>query len=240
MDGKFVAYYRVSRKSQGESGLGLEAQQRDVSRYLNGGDWAVLGAFVEVESAQHDHNRPKLVEAINLCKLSGSTLVIANLSRLSRDLEFIARLTKSEVDFVCCDMPSANRTTIHLFAVIAQDERERISQRTKAGLASIKARIANGEEHISKRGKLVTSLGGYRGVNPNPQAGADAMRAKAATYNGMVAPMVTIMRENGATLDKIAETLNAKGVRTIRGNLWSAMAVKRVLDRLAHTTPQAA
>lgn len=135
----FVAYYRVSTQSQGRSGLGLEAQKAAVQAFLNGGSWKLLGAFTEIESGA-DNARPELAKALNACRLKGATLVIAKLDRLSRDAHFLLGLEKAGVDFVAADMPSANRLTVGIMAMVADEERRMIAARTKAALAAAKAR----------------------------------------------------------------------------------------------------
>src|SRR3954452_7952675 len=138
--GSFVAYYRVSTARQGRSGLGLEAQQKAVRDYLNGGSWSLLAELVEVESGKRDANRPKLQHALPLCRLHDAMLVIAKLDRLSRDAHFLLGLQKAGVRFVAADMPEANEMVVGLMAVIAQAERQMISRRTKEALAAAKAR----------------------------------------------------------------------------------------------------
>ena len=233
MDGRFVSYLRVSTARQGASGLGLEAQRKAVADYLNGGSWELLAEFQEVESGKHD-DRPQLAAALERCRLTGAKLVIAKLDRLSRDLEFLARLTKGDVEFVACDMPGANRFTIHVMASLAQQEREMISARTKAGLAEIKAKLARGEEHVSAAsGKPVEALGGFRGYVPSRGAGAPAKRAVADAFANRVAPMLVELKAQGASLATMAAHLNGQHIQTARGSTWTPTAVKRVLDRLA-------
>lgn len=234
MQGNFVGYYRVSRKTQGESGLGLDAQKRAVASYLNGGSWSLLAEFVEIESGKRDDNRPKLQEALTLCKRTGATLVIAKLDRLSRNSAFLNNLMESGADFVCCDMPSATPLTIRILAAVAQDERERIALRTKEGLASIKAKLASGQEHVSKRsGKPVTALGGFRGVMPSTEQGRAARTTKALAFAQDVGDYITKRRSEDASLRAIAADLNALKWKSPRGSSWTPMTVKRVLDRLA-------
>src|SRR5215204_1618487 len=136
---KFVAYYRVSTARQGRSGLGLDAQRRAVTNFLNGGSWQLQAEFVEVESGKND-DRPQLEQALATCELSGATLVVAKLDRLSRNLAFLAKLQESGARFVAADMPEANELTIHIMAAVAQAERKAISTRTKEALAAAKAR----------------------------------------------------------------------------------------------------
>ena len=137
--GNFVAYYRVSTDKQGRSGLGLEAQQDTVRRYLNGGTWSLVGEFTEVESGRKSR-RPQLEAAIALAKKHKATLVVAKLDRLYRNLYFTAKLMHERVDFVACDNPHANKLTIHMLAAFAENEADMISERTKLALKAMKKR----------------------------------------------------------------------------------------------------
>src|SRR5829696_7869704 len=137
--GRFVSYLRVSTDRQGRSGLGLEAQRKAVEDFLNGGRWELIAEFVEIESGKVDE-RPKLADALTLCRLHNATLVIAKLDRLSRDAHFLLGLQKAGVRFVAADMPEANATVVVIMAVVAQAERKMVSQRIKAALAAAKAR----------------------------------------------------------------------------------------------------
>jgi DNA invertase Pin-like site-specific DNA recombinase len=140
--GKFVAYYRVSTAKQGRSGLGLEAQQEAVRSYLNGGAWQLVAEVVEVESGKRN-DRPKLAEALRLCRLHEATLIIAKLDRLARNVAFISNLMESGVEFTAVDFPQANRLTVHILAAVAEHEAAIISTRTKAALVAAKARGRN-------------------------------------------------------------------------------------------------
>lgn len=217
-DGKFIAYFRVSTAKQGRSGLGLEAQRSAVMSYLNGGSWTLLNEFTEVESGKRDDNRPELNKALDLCRLTGATLVIAKLDRLSRDAHFLLGLDKSGIEFVACDNPAANKMTVGILAVIAQAEREMISARTKAALAASKARG--------------TSLGGWRGGPVVDSAkGTQAVTKAADAFAARVAPMIRDMKAQGMSLRTIAAELTSKGIKTARGGKWSAVAVSNILNR---------
>jgi DNA invertase Pin-like site-specific DNA recombinase len=137
--GKFIAYFRVSTDRQGKSGLGLAAQREAVMSYLDGGRWALVDEFTEVESGKRN-DRPELEKALLACKKLKAKLVIAKLDRLSRNLAFIATLMDSGVEFVAVDNPHANKLTVHILAAVAQHEREIISARTSAALQAAKAR----------------------------------------------------------------------------------------------------
>jgi DNA invertase Pin-like site-specific DNA recombinase len=141
-NGKFVAYYRVSTKRQGNSGLGLEAQQADVSRYLNGGNRELIAEYTEIESGTRKGNgkRPMLTAALAECKVNKATLLIAKLDRLYRNVAAQSALMEAGVDFIAIDNANATKLTLHILAAIAEDEAEKISQRTKAALAARRAK----------------------------------------------------------------------------------------------------
>lgn len=214
----YITYFRVSTDRQGKSGLGLDAQQEAVRRFLRPDD-RVISSFTEVESGRKS-DRPQLGEALDACRRTGATLAIAKLDRLSRSVSFIATLMDSGVPLVAVDNPSANRLTLHILAAVAEAEAEAISARTKAALAAAK-----------ERG---TTLGGYRGVLPTAEQRArgranrtDAARRRAAPAIQAVADA----RASGATsLNEIAAHLNTQGVRTPRGGCWTATQVMRVIQ----------
>lgn len=220
--GKFVAYYRVSTDKQGKSGLGLEAQQEAVRSYLNDSDWSLLAEVVEIESGKRN-DRPKLKEALRLCRLHGATLIIAKLDRLARNVAFISNLMEAGVEFTAVDFPQANRLTVHILAAVAEHEAAMISTRTKAALAAAKA-----------RGK---KLGGNRGNLPaiakqGSVLGVQAIKAKAASRAADVAEVIADLKASGAvSLRQIAAGLNARGIKTARGSEWSAVQVQRIIAR---------
>jgi len=221
MEGKWISYLRVSTGRQGRSGLGLEAQRAAVESFLNGGNWKLVKEFVEVESGKNDE-RPILAQALKACRLYGAKLVIAKLDRLSRDAHFLLGLEKAGTDFVAADMPNANRLTVGIMAMVAQEERRMISERTKAALAAAK-----------KRG---VKLGGYRaGAEMTAKirkAGNEANAQKAAQRAADIAPIIADLQAAGATsLQAIAGGLNDRSIPTARGGSWSATQVMRVLAR---------
>ena len=218
VEGRFVAYHRVSTAKQGRSGLGLDAQRAAVLAYLNGGAWTLTAEFTEVESGKRS-DRPELAKALAHCRLMGATLVIAKLDRLARNMAFTANLMDSGVNFVACDNPHATRFTIHILAAVAEHEAKAISARTKDALAAAKA-----------RGR---KLGGYRGA-PAPDAalGVAARRAKADAFAARVMPTIAGLQASGLSLHQMAADLSAKGIMTRQGGAWTATAVRRVLARV--------
>jgi predicted site-specific integrase-resolvase len=235
---KLVAYYRVSTEKQGRSGLGLEAQQEAVRAYLNGGNWNLVAEVVEVESGKRN-DRPRLAEALRLCRLHGAVLIIAKLDRLARNVAFISNLMESGVEFTAVDFPQANRLTVHILAAVAEHEREMISKRTKEALASKRAfyaRLTDQEKaELRLRGKA-TQLGGNRGkIHLAYQKGAQASQVvrsgRADRRAADVAPIVHELQAGGASLRKVAAALNDRSIPTARGSRWTATQVTRVLDR---------
>lgn len=222
--GRFVSYIRVSTAKQGASGLGMEAQREAITRYLNGGAWDLLAEFVEVESGRKD-DRPELAKALNHCQMTGATLVIAKLDRLSRDLHFISSLQKAGIEFVACDMPTANKFTVHIFAALAEHEREMISQRTKSALAALKARGAK----LGNPGNLTKAAAEKGAINAST-----ARTAKADDFAAKIGPMVKAYQAEGMSLNGIAAKLNADRILTARGKAgaWTPTAVKNLIARL--------
>jgi DNA invertase Pin-like site-specific DNA recombinase len=220
-DRKYIAYFRVSTAKQGRSGLGLEGQRAAVQQYLNGGDWNLLAEFTEVESGKRA-DRPELARAMEACRLTGATLVIAKLDRLSRSVAFLANLMEAKVDFVCCDNPHATKFTIHILAAVAEHEREAIAKRTKDALEAAK-----------RRGRV---LGGYRGgPKPDSRLGVVGKRSKADAFAARVVSTIVKMQWQDLSLRKIATELTARSILTPGGGTWTATAVKRILARSAAT-----
>lgn len=215
---RFVIYRRVSTEGQGRSGLGLTAQDRDIRLFLETfaeEPHEVIGEFVEVQSGKDDA-RPELAKALDLVRRTGAELLVAKLDRLSRRVSFIASLIEDpKVRLRVAAMPHADKFQLHVYAALAEQERDFISARTKAALAAAKA-----------KGK---KLGGLRASTGKlNEARRDGARDRAQRIAGIVEPM----RARGATLREIAAGLDAAGVPTAQGGRWTGMQVKRVLDRL--------
>jgi DNA invertase Pin-like site-specific DNA recombinase len=210
---KSVAYYRVSTTGQGDSGLGLEAQRMAVKAYLATNPTAELVAeFTEIESGKKK-NRPELTEAVTNCKRHKATLVIAKLDRLARNVHFVSGLMETNINFVACDNPHANRLMVHMLAAFAEHEREMISQRTKDGLAAAKAR---GTE-LGKNGKV---LGIQNRKTADNFAKSIAVKIRQIPNN---------LRQNVTSLTR---ELNARQIPTSKGRNWHRQSVYRLMKRL--------
>lgn len=235
---KAVAYYRVSREKQRASGLGLEAQKAAVEAFCAESGWKIIAPpFVEIESGKRN-DRPELAKALERCKVTGARLVIAKLDRLSRNAAFLMNLRDSGADFVAVDMPNANALTVGIMALVAQDEAERISQRTKDALAAAKARgtweKSDGTPY--KSGKRLGNPNGAAALRRygDPSAlGRETMKRRADEHALRLRPIVDQIRKAGnVSLPTIAAALNAEGVLTPRGAKWHPSSVSNLLCRL--------
>ena len=213
---KYVVYRRVSTKKQGDSGLGLEAQTRDISLFLEAyaGEHEVIGEYTDILSGKDGVTRPEFDKAVELVRKRKATLLVAKLDRISRDVETIAGIIK-RVDLKVAVMPHADRFQLHIYAALAEQEREFISIRTKQALAQAKekgVKLGGLRDKTNERNKVRIA-----------QADKEAEKLKS-----LLIPMV----HSGLTLRAIADALNESGQRTGRGSMYQATTVKRVIDRL--------
>ena len=213
---QFVKYYRVSTRRQGDSGLGLAAQERDIDLYLSTyaeTPWEVLGEFTDVQSG-NDSDRPELQKAMDLAEKTGAVLLVAKLDRLSRKVSFVsAIMERKKLNLTVATMPNADKFQLHIYAALAEQEREFISLRTKQALAPLKG-----------TGKL----GGNRGNIDKANAAA---RKVADDHAAKVIDTIAPLKEAGRTLQQIADTLNKSGVMTSRGGNWYPSPVRNILSR---------
>lgn len=221
---RIVSYLRVSTSKQGRSGLGLDAQRAAIEAYAKQRSAAVLETFVEIESGKLD-TRPELTKALHLAKVTGATLVIAKLDRLSRNAAFLLTLRDSGVKFVAADMPDANELTVGIMALVAQQEREAISRRTREALRAAK-----------KRGVRLGNPNGaaaLRRAHRGNGAAVAVIREKANCHAGNLKPVLDALAAEGVTsLGGIADALNERGMLTPRGGGWHKSSVRNLLQRL--------
>lgn len=208
----YVSYGRVSTDRQGRSGLGLEAQRTAVHQFVSQRGGSIIAEYIEVESGKRN-DRPQLAQALTECRRRHATLVIAKLDRLARNVALIANLMDSRVEFVCCDMPDANRLTLHIMAAMAEYERTAISERTKVALAAAKA-----------RGVVLGANGAKIAAQRIEEADAFARR---------MAPVIQGLRAEGfSTIRALTEEMNRRSVPSARGGKWHEMTVFRLLARI--------
>jgi DNA invertase Pin-like site-specific DNA recombinase len=213
---KYVAYYRVSTKRQGESQLGLKAQKESVRNYISPD--LIDAEFEEIETGTSKRYRPKLNEAIQLCKKHDATLVIAKLDRLARNVSFVSSLMDSGIKFKAVDNPHATNLTIHILSAVAQDEAVRISSRVKEGLAQSNKQLGNPQnltEEAKRKG--IESIKHKALHNPNNQ--------RAIAY-------VKEMDYNNLKLREIADKLNSNGFKTSTGKAFTTTHVIRLKQKI--------
>lgn len=213
----YIAYYRVSTQKQG---LGLDAQQTAVKNYLSSVGGVLIEEYSEKETGKNNR-RTELMRAIEECKQTGSTLVIAKLDRLSRNVSFLFALRDSGINFIALDVPTLNTLTLGITATIAQHERELTADRTKKALAELKRQ-------------------GVKLGRPNAEI-TDEMREKSAVAlseisrenlnNRRAFSVVGRLRAEGRSLREIADWLNGNGFQTAKGAKFTACAVGRLLEK---------
>lgn len=216
-DNQFVTSFRVSTARQGLSGLGLDAQRQTVTQYLTCGNRVSLAEFVEVETGKGANaldKRPQLRMALEICKKSGATLLIAKLDRLARNVYFISGLMESKVKFAACDLPEANQLTIHIMAAFAEHEARRISERTRDALAAAKAR------------GVVLGATGPANLKRYTQERQDA----AKVFNARLMPLLKGFAVQGLTRRAMVVQLNELSIKAPRGGAWSLGQVPRIVQ----------
>jgi DNA invertase Pin-like site-specific DNA recombinase len=222
--GGFISYLRASSTGPGQSGLCPGVQREAISAYLSSGA-QLLEEYVEIETGRGKHSRTRLQDALKACAVTGATLVIAQLDRLSSDAVFLRGLHEAGAKFAVVDMPEANESTVAIMALVAQRERVAVSRRTKAALAAARARGV----------KLGTPDNLTREAAARGRAcGMRARISKADEFARRRYPDIARLRGDGLSLCAVARQLNSEGVPTARGKrgAWTARAVKNVVERV--------
>jgi DNA invertase Pin-like site-specific DNA recombinase len=213
---KVVFYLRVSTVKQGADGNGIQHQMTVVNRYAEANGGKIVGQFIEVESGgKTDLERPQLAAALEKCKKENAVLVCSKIDRLSRNAEFLLRLMNSRVEFVCCDIPNCDRFTISLFAILAEKEKNMISERTKNALKMVKAR-------------------GIKLGNPNPELSVIKMNEGARKgridFKNKIIPIINEIKSTGIkTLQGLADCLNRRGIATRNGKQWYPTQIRNLM-----------
>ena len=216
----YVSYLRVSTQKQGYSGLGLEAQKEIIQNHLH--ETTPITEFIEVESGRKK-DRPKLKEALDLCRKTGATLIVAKLDRLARNVSFLSNLLESDVEIIFCDFPQANKMVLHILSAISQYEAELTASRTKSALAAKRARgfkLGNPEHLMDKHQQAIQN---------------SIMTCKTKADNNpnnkrAVAMLRTLVKEEHS-LKEMADILNREGFVTSKGVCFSKATVYKLIKR---------
>ena len=231
----FIAYYRVSTEEQGQSGLGLSAQQSSVRSFVNA-NGELVGEFIEVESGANN-SRKQLDAAIDMCVKLKATLVVKNLSRISRGgYRVMGKLQDLGVNFIESTSPFDNQLIKEFKFSMAKEELERISERTSSALQEIKAKVERGEVHVSKAGNVVKSLGTPSNLNDEARQKAHKARIEKALNNQnnkRAGAFIVALERAGVSFYAITQQLNNNGFKTSRGNAFSEVQTKRLFERYA-------
>ena len=220
---RYVLYFRVSTQKQGRSGLGLDAQKRDIDLYLENYSeqpYEILGTFKDIQSGA-DNDRPELKKAIELAKKTKSILLVQKICRLSRRVSFIASLIEDkELDFKVAQMPFADKFQLHIYSALNEQEKDFISSRTKSALRSWKERNPD-----KKLGAPVHHI----------KALAKARRAKALKEAKRIEGLIVPLKQQGKSLRVICDVLNNSGIKTSKGRSFYPSKVSRTLSILKVT-----
>ena len=212
----YVAYYRVSTQDQGKDGYGIQDQESVVKRYV--GNNELIASFKETESGSKS-DRPELLKALALCKKEKATLVIARLDRLARNLYFVAKLQNSKIDFVCCDIPDANKFTIQLLAAVAEQYLDTLRKNTKAALA------------IAKKNGV--QLGNPKNLKQASIKGNKVKQQQADQFANKINEIIKSIRAAGLnTFQDISVALNNRGIKTYNDGAWYPTTVKNIIERV--------
>lgn len=231
----YIGYYRVSKEEQGKSGLGLQAQKRAVTEYISD-NGVLMGEFQDIESGASEA-RKGMMQAIEACKLHGATLVVKEMSRISRGgYKFRQQLEDSKINFLECSSPHDPEVVKDIKFALAKDERSKVRQRTKDALAEIKHKLDRGEVHISKSGNRIESLGNPKNLTDIARERSIEVRTRRAKENPhnvrARAFIVELKKQNDSiSFNTIADKLNGSGFKTSQGNNFTAMQVSRLYRR---------
>ena len=217
---KYIAYYRVSRKEQSISGLGLSAQRTSVTAYAKAQDGIIIEEYTEVETGTNKRERIEIHNAITRAKQEGAVLIIAKLDRLARNVSFVSSLMDAGIEFVAVDMPTANNFTIHIFSALAEQEAKLISSRTKLALAELK--------------NSGVALGTPKNLDCAARAkGVQKIRENATNNdrNRQAQSVIMSCKDKGMSYRQIAEYLNQLNFKTRYGNEFIAPTVHQLYTR---------
>lgn len=216
---KYVVYYRVSTNKQGDSGLGLEAQQQQVREYLDKQPNAVLlESYCEIASGRKV-DRKTLSKAVAHAKKAKATLLVAKLDRVARNVKlFLDLLDQINIEFT--DMPSLgngssdSRLILTQLSAIAEWEAKKISERTKLALQAKKAR----GEPMGVMGK------------ENIKATIGKRKELADDFAREKAPMLLSLSK-AMSQRKLVDYLNRQGIKSPMGKEWRLNSLQNVLNR---------
>ncbi len=192
--------------------------------YVAANPGVIVAEFSEVMSGRKD-SRPELSNALSLCRVARAVLVIARLDRLSRNVEMVARLMESGLEFVAADFPEANRFTIHILAAVAEYESRLASERMTQVIAVRRERGA----------KIGSSAGGTpRRFPPGcHEASAFVRQGHSKARAQDLAPLIWKAIAEGNSYRIIADQFNESGIAPPRRAPWTKNSIWRIAGQTA-------
>ena len=228
-----IGYCRVSTREQGNSKIGLQVQQKAIREFAQVNGYELLEVFEEVASGglgiEHRH---ELRKALAQARKHKATVIVNKLDRLSRQVAFIAAMMQEGVPFVVAELgDDVDNFMLHIYAAVAEKERQVIRNRVSTALQVVKENIKRDGYHISKRGNKVTQLGNLATLDLSGSKGRDQVKQLADDFALRLKPTIERMRDKKMTLQAIAKELNDTGVPTARGGTWTATSVSNLIRR---------
>lgn len=220
-----VGYLRVSSENQGKSGFGLDAQRVQIEAFarsegylIGDNDW-----FRDVASGKTFTaiDRPDLVKAMKAAASRRCPMIVADISRLSRNTADIEKITRHpKLKIILADVgDGAGYAVIEAKARRAEAEGKEISRRTKEGLKKAKERgVQLGNPAVKEVQKLAVA----------------SNKARAEKRNRVLQQLLREFQGAGIiTASEVAEELNRRGVQTPRRTSWTETNVRRVQKQIS-------
>ena len=219
----FIGYVRTSTGTQN---LGLEEQIVKIEQFVTSNSSTLIEIIVEQESGKKN-DRKGLEKVIDSCIQNDYTLLVTKLDRLSREVEFLFTLKNKGIKIRCIELPELNTLTLGIFGAVAQWERELISKRTKDALNVLKSQnIPLGNpQNFTNEGRLK----GIQTIQRNKENN-DKWRLAITFCEHYILKYGTI------NLSKMSQLLNSDGYKTRNGSNFTPATVKRLIERLNHST----
>lgn len=217
---EIIGYIRVSTDEQGTAGNGLDAQRAAIEKFAADNGYTLLEIVQEVASGKLGlEDRPVLRGAIHRSLKQKAMLVVSKLDRLSRHAAFVLNLMDTKAQFCVAELgENVSPFMLHIYAVVAQQERELISKRTTDALTALKA-----------KGVV---LGNKKNLGEAQFKGRAALVQKADEFAEKMRPSITRMQLSGMTMRAIAEEFNMNGTKTYTGTgKWSAKSICNIIAR---------
>ena len=217
---ELIGYIRVSTDEQGKSGNGLEAQKASIEKFATDNNYKLIEIVTEVASGKLGLNdRPVLNSAITKALKAGAFVVVSKLDRLSRHAAFVLNLMDTKVKFIIAELGEAvDSFMLHIYAVVAQKEREMISSRTKSALESLKAKGV--------------ALGNRTNISDARKSASEVISSKADEFAEKMKVSIDRMVKAGMSMRAIALEFNTNGTKTARGGAWTSKTVGNIIARL--------